>query len=440
MPLTFDEARHLLSRTGFGGTPDEIRGLIAMDRAAAVSQILNVPSNKTQTAPPRWVHRLPPLPRERRQWSERDRRAFREERKEESLELKGWWYREMIASRSPLLERMTLFWHNHFTSSLQKVKWPPYLYWQNLLLRLHALGSFRDLLIAIAKNPAMILYLDTQTNRKDHPNENFARELFELFTLGEGHYTERDIKEAARAFSGWHIDHRTGAFRIDLFQHDDGKKLVFGKSGAFDGDDIIALTIEQPQTARYVVEKLWREFISDQPDPVEVDRLAALFRAERYEIVPLLRALLLTDHFWRPEQRGALIKSPVELMVGTIRLFGLPLDDPLPLIRYGRKLGQDLFDPPNVKGWSGGTRWITSSTLLERTQLLHRSLRGHETGHAASMKGMQNGSESGWLTTEPIDVVQAVLLPLPPVYPSAPADERAQSVLQFVSDPVYQLK
>ncbi|MBX3237280.1 MAG: DUF1800 domain-containing protein [Nitrospiraceae bacterium] len=440
MPLSFDEARHLLSRTGFGATPDEIRRLMPLDRAAAVAHILAVPSTKAHTPPPTWIHRLPPLPRDRKYWSEMDKRAFREERKLEGLELKGWWYRELRATKSPILERMTLFWHNHFTSSLHKVKWPGFLYWQNVLLRLHALGSFGDMLKAIAKNPAMVLYLDTQTNRKDHPNENFSRELFELFTLGEGHYTERDIKEAARAFSGWHVDHRTGAFRVDPIQHDDGRKLVFGKSGAFEGDDILALTLDDPQTARHLVVKLWREFVSEEPAAAEVERLATLFTQERYEITPVLRAIFLNERFWIPEERGAMIKSPVELMVGTAKLFGLPDDDPLPFIRYGRRLGQDLFDPPNVKGWPGGARWITATTLLVRTQLLHRSIRGHELGHPMTMGELGHGIGSTWQAVEPIDVVQATLLPLPPVSPLSADEERAQSVVHLVTDPVYQLK
>ena len=216
MSLTFDEARHFLSRTAFGGTPEEIRRVMQLDRAAAVAQALAIPTNKAQTTPPAWIHRLPPLPKVRKHWGEAQRKTFREGLKADEQELKAWWYRELLTSLCPLLERMTLWWHNHFTSSLHKVKWPPFLYQQNVLLRLYALGSFRTLLTTIARNPAMLLYLDTQSNRKEHPNENFARELFERFTLGEGHYTEQDIKEAARAFTGWHLDCHTGAFRVDL--------------------------------------------------------------------------------------------------------------------------------------------------------------------------------------------------------------------------------
>lgn len=219
------------------------------------------------TPPPGWINRPPPTPERRKHLSQEEKQALREERKEEALELKEWWYREMMATPSPLTERMTLFWHNHFTSSLHKVKWPPFLYWQNLLFRKDALGSFRDLLFGTAKDPAMIRYLDTGSNHKDRPNENYARELFELFTLGEGHYTEQDIKQAARAFTGWHIDPQTGRFRFNPYQHDEGVKQVFGKTGNFSGDDILSLTLNSPHVAIYIVQKLWREFVSDEPVP-----------------------------------------------------------------------------------------------------------------------------------------------------------------------------
>lgn len=440
MSLTFDEARHFLSRISFGGTPEDIRLLMALDRPTAVAQTLVIPTNKAQTPPPPWIHRLPPPPKARKHWSVTERKAFHDELKTQGHELKSWWYRELMTTRHPLLERMTLFWHNHFTSSLHKVRWPPFLYRQNVLLRLHALGSFRTLLHAIAKDPAMVLYLDTQTNHKEHPNENFARELFELFTLGEGHYTEQDIKQAARAFTGWHLDLRTGAFRMELRHHDDGRKEVFGKLGSFEGDDVLSLTLEQPQVARYLVRKLWREFISDEPDPVEVDRLADSFRRKNYEIAGLLNEMFLTPHFWAPENRGVLIKSPVELIVGTTRLFNLPIEDTLQHIGYAHRLGQDLFDPPNVKGWPGGTRWITTSTLLDRTHMLHRAIRGHETGHAHGMGDMSRAQGAAWLATEPIDIVQATLLPLAPVQPLVAEEDRGQTVHQFVLDPVYQLK
>ena len=440
MTLTFDEARHFLSRTGFGGNPDEIRRFMMLDRRAAVAQVLAIPANRPRTPPPAWIHQLPPLHRARSRCNERERTLFQEQLKVQGQELKAWWYRELITTPSPLLERMTLFWHNHFTSSLHKVRWPAFLHQQNVLLRLYAMGSFRMLLHAMAKNPAMLLYLDTQTNRKEHPNENFARELFELFTLGEGQYHEQDIKEAARAFAGWHLDLRTGAFRIDLRHFDDGQKILFGKTGRFEGDDVLSLTLEQPQVARYLAGKLWREFVSDEPEQDELARLAEAFRRNNYEIGTLLRDLFLTPQFWAPENRGVLIKSPVELLVGTTRLFNLPIEDSMHLIGVARRIGQDLFDPPNVKGWPGGTRWITTSTLLDRNQVLHRMIRGHERGHPQGMDEMTQAQGMNWLHTESLDLVQATLFPFEPVQPVTQDVDRGQVIHQLVLDPVYQLK
>jgi uncharacterized protein (DUF1800 family) len=337
---------------------------------------------------------------------------------------------------------MTLFWHNHFTSSVKKVKWPALLYRQNVLLRRHALGSFRDLLFQVAKDPAMMLYLDTQTNHKNHPNENFARELFELFTLGEGHYTEEDIKEAARAFTGWHAALRDGGrFVFNRRQHDAGLKRVLGRTGAFGGDDVLAIALDQPACATHLTTKLWREFVSDQPEPREVERLASIFRAGGYQIALLLRALLTSPEFWAPENRGVLVKSPVELIVGTLRLFQMPIKDTEVLAKYGKRLGQDLFDPPNVKGWPGGTRWITSATLLARWQLLQRGLRGLEAGghiHHGTGTDMMHGP--AWIAELGVDQLQTVVTAIPPVNPLPDTDDRWRMAHHLVMDPVYQLK
>ncbi len=450
MAMTFQEARHLLARTGFGGTPADIREWARLDRETAVTKLLGEALRHAHTPPPHWVTTLPPPPAQHRHMPTEQKKAFREARQREGLELKRWWYREMLTTSSPLTERMTLFWHNHFTSSLQKVHWPPFLYRQNVLLRAHALGSFRELVVGTAKDPAMIRYLDTQSNHLRHPNENYARELFELFTLGEGHYTEQDIKEAARAFTGWHLDPRTGSFRLNAKQHDTGLKSVFGKRGPFSGEEILDLTLSLPQVATHIVRKLWREFVSDEPDESEVTRLAEGFRSHRYQLMPLLTALFTSPAFWAPEHRGGLVKSPVELMVGTARLFGLPVHDPILLVRAGRQLGQDLFDPPTVKGWPGGTRWITSATLLDRWHILQRTIRGHELGGRPepamgtsdrSMAASDHAHGSGaWLSTDTEVVVQHTLLPIDPMYPTIPGEERWEFVRHLVMDPTYQLK
>lgn len=442
MTLSFQDARHLLARAGFGGDPTEIRRLMTMDREGAVESLLTGTTQQAITSPPQIVLTAMPLPQGMKGLSLEQRKAFKQERKEEALELKGWWYQEMLATPSPLTERMTLFWHNHFTSSFKKVKWPVLLYRQNVLLRRYAVGSFRDLLFQVAKDPAMILYLDTQTNHKDRPNENFARELFELFTLGEGHYSEDDIKETARAFTGWHVAlHHGGEFGFRRHQHDAGVKRVLGKTGAFGGDDILAIALEQPACAMHIAAKLWREFVSDQPDPREVERLAGIFRASGYQIKPLLRRLFTSSQFWAPENRGVLVKSPVELIVGTIRLFQLPIKETDVLAKYGKRLGQDLFDPPNVKGWPGGTRWITSATLLSRWQLLQRGLRGSEMGghmHHGNGTGMMHGP--AWLAEESVETVQAVLTAIPPANPLSETADRWRMARELAMDPAYQLK
>jgi len=218
----------------------------------------------------------------------------------------------------------------------------------------------------------MLIYLDGLRSVARQPNENFARELLELFTLGEGHYSEADIKNAARAFTGWSIDRETGRFVDHLQQHDGGEKTFLGQTGNFNGDDIIAIVLRQPRTAETIVEKLWREFVSLKPDPVEVKRLAAIFRNGGYEMKPLMRALLLSPAFRDPANRGALIKSPVELIVGTVHVLGLPVPEKTGLVRMMAGLGQSPFDPPNVKGWPGGEAWITTNTLLLRQQFLRR--------------------------------------------------------------------
>ena len=291
---------------------------------------------------------------------------------EEGRELRNWWIEEMLATDQPLVERMVLFWHNHFTSSLQKTRYPSSLYWQNGLFRAQAFGNFATLLKLVARDPAMFIYLDGVRNVARQPNENFARELLELFTLGEGHYSEADIKAAARAFTGWSIERDTGHFVFREPQHDGAEKSFLGQTGRFGGEDILAILLRHPRTAETIVEKLWREFVSLKPDTVEIKRLAASFRDSGYQIKPLMRALFLSASFRDPANRGALIKSPVDLIVGTVHVLGLPVPEKTQLARMMQGLGQNLFNPPNVKGWSGGESWITAYTLLQRQQLLRR--------------------------------------------------------------------
>ncbi|MEO8143694.1 MAG: DUF1800 domain-containing protein [Betaproteobacteria bacterium] len=455
------EARHLLARTGFGARIEEIEAYSRLSREDGVERLLGGVRTVARTPAPDSVNVWTP-PYQIRQMSSEDRKLFMREQAERALELKSWWLSEMLGTDSPLTERMTLFWHNHFTSSLQKVRSSRLMYRQNSLLRKHALGSYAELLHAVSKDPAMLVYLDSATSRRGQPNENFAREAMELFTLGEGHYGERDIKEAARAFTGWSIDRESGDFMWRAFAHDDGAKTVLGRSGNFRGEDVIAILLDQSATAGFVVGKLWREFVSPQPDPVALERIAASFRRSGYQIRTALLELLLSDAFWAPETRGALIKSPVDLVIGTLRQFDIAIADPLPFALLLRNLGQDLFSPPNVKGWPGGNAWITSQTLLARKQFLERLMRVDDTrmalGRAEQAMDPQKPmarramramidiqfSAGDWVRPfrDPGSQVsmQSALLATAPAGDNSRAAQGTELLRALISDPVYQLK
>jgi uncharacterized protein (DUF1800 family) len=448
-----EDARHLLNRTGFEAQLREIDEFARLTRREAVDRLLAGVHPEARTPPPAWVNEWTD-PRVVRAMGDEERKAFVRLQIERALELKAWWLAEMLATRSPLTERMTLFWHNHFTSSLQKVRSPPLMYRQNVLLRRHALGNFGELLHAVSRDPAMIVYLDSATNRRGQPNENFARELMELFTLGEGKYEEQDIKEAARAFTGWSIELETGEFRFRPRQHDEGAKQVLGRT-VRTGDEVLDVLLAQPATAEYLAARLWREFVSPRPQPEELARVAAAFRGSGYDVRAAMRALLLTPAFWAPENRGALIKSPADLVVGTMRQLRIEVSDPLPFVFLMRALGQDLLAPPNVKGWPGGEAWINSTTLLARKQFLERLLRVEETRMLMqkNMDTLKPGarrlmqaiadlhfSARDWMA--PFEgretLVPVVLLAGNPA--GSPSGSGLEYLRALVADPVYQLK
>lgn len=445
--LDMRDARHLLVRSGFAATPKGIEALVGLSRAEAASSLLAGAGDTAVTPPPAWhADWTPPRPE---QMSAAERLVLRDTRLAQAGELKAWWLSEMRASPTPLTEVMTLFWHNHFTSGFAKVRAPALLYRQNVLLRRHALGNFATLLRAIARDPAMLLYLDNARSRKEAPNENFARELLELFTLGEGNYTEGDLKEVARAFTGWSVDPASGAFRFRPSWHDGGEKQILGRRGAFGGEDVIDLLLSRPETAELIVTELWRQFISEMPDPAQVARLAAVFRGANYEMKPLLAALFTAPVFWAEETRGRLIKSPVDLVVGTLRLFELPVQRTRDLAWLTRRLGQDLFDPPDVKGWPGGTAWITGATLLDRQTFIARI-----TGAGESEGRMQAGGTGNrravffdrWVAALPArwqdaGALTGLVLAVPPVDTQV-LDRRASGALlrSLLADPAYHLK
>lgn len=371
--LTYEEARHLVSRTGFGANPVEVKRLLPLDRTKAVDLLLGEVGAVAGTPPPAWVHDKKPGYWDQANWTAEQRNAFTQVRRSEVRQLKAWWLTEMVVTPTPLTERMVLFWHNHFTSGFEGINWSHMLYDQNAMFREHALGSYRSLVGRVIRDPMMLRYLDNVNNRRGRPNENFARELLELFTLGEGNYTEGDIREVARAFSGWTLDRaKNYTFLVSTGQHDAGQKTVLGKTGRFDGQSVVDIILERDEAARLVVTKLWREFVSDMPEEREVARLAKVFRDSGLQLKPLLRAMLVSDAFWADANRTTLIKSPIDVVVGTIRTFDLPIADLDSLPQMTKRLGQDVFDPPNVKGWPGGTLWITPHTLLVRRQTIDR--------------------------------------------------------------------
>lgn len=380
--LTFEDARHLLGRTSFAAQPNEIAELAKLTRSEAVDRLLDLTRRKATYPAPEWTAKYervfrPEMTQDERQALQRREQVVR------GLELRTWWLAEMLSTPTPFTEKMTLFWHNHFATSQQKVRVAYPMYRQNVLFRQHAFGNFGVLLREISKDPAMLVYLDGAQNRRGMPNENFAREVMELFTLGEGNYSERDIKEVARAFTGWSIDLDAGEFRFRRMQHDDGEKTIFGQTGKFNGDDVVTLLLRHEKTAEFIVRKLWAEFVSDTVDPSderEIKRIAAIFRESGYEMKPTMRALLLSPSFWQQKNRATLVKSPIELVVGSLRQFRVEVEDPAPFAVITRQLGQDLFGPPNVKGWPGGEAWLTTTTLLARKGFLNRLFRADEMG------------------------------------------------------------
>jgi uncharacterized protein (DUF1800 family) len=387
---TIFEAAHLLNRAGFGGSPSEIKAFHALGRVKAVDSLI-APTEPIDAFPvPAWCTEERALAEWRARQEQRKslrqtmrtlspeaadmakREAQKEAQKEDrqrALEAQGWWFRRMLKTQAPLREKMTLFWHDHFATSIQKVKQPVLLVRQNELFRTNAFGSFKDLTQAILMDPAMLLYLDTQSSKKGMPNENFAREVMELFTLGEGNYTEQDIREAARAFTGYDLSRMNGKVTHDKRRWDSSDKTVFGKTGPFEGKDVINLIFEKKEAARFMAKKLWEFFVYDNPSETALDALADSFQKGGYQTDPLLREIFLSREFYVEASIRSQIKSPIQYLVALLKQ--LEIDSPpagFP-ITAEQQLGQVLFMPPNVAGWDWGQAWINTNTLLTRYNL-----------------------------------------------------------------------
>ena len=283
----------------------------------------------------------------------------------ETQRIAYWWSNRMLVSPRPLEEKMTLFWHNHFATSETKVRDYRKLLLQNKTFRKHATGNFRKLLVATAKDPAMLYFLDAGQNVKGSPNENFAREIMELFTLGVGNYEEKDIREAARAFTGWNTDDLT--FVVDIKKHDDGIKTVLSRTGNFSGEEVIDILLEQEAASKFIVRKIYKEFVNENINEKLVDKYAKILREENYEFKPLLKTIFMSKDFYSDKNIGSHIKSPVELVISTYNKLGIQDIPGIPDFNYvTRSMGQRLFWPPTVAGWAGGKSWITPALLMER--------------------------------------------------------------------------
>lgn len=367
--LSLMEAAHLARRAGFSATLPQVEQLQqAQSRAEAVALIME--QTPSLLPLPDWQQTLF---RAGRGASQEERQQQRRARRLASGELKFWWFQQMLNNSAPLQERMMLFWSNHFTSSLEKVKEPALMLQQHMTLRQHAMGSFRDMLRAMLQDPAMLLYLDNATSRRESPNENFARELLELFTLGEGHYSEVDIKELARALTGATVNRRTGGYQFRRRFHDSGSKTIFAQTAAFTPDDVADLILSQPQVGTFIADKLWRYFVAQAPSGATLEALGQAFVASDFAISELLEAIFNHDDFW--QSMGNQIKSPMELMVGTLQALDAPVPNRNQVVSLARQMGQDLFDPPNVKGWPGGLAWYTTATLPARDGFVRSLLR-----------------------------------------------------------------
>ena len=293
------------------------------------------------------------------------RKMIREKNRDDIKSLNLSWIKTMVGSNAQLREKMAFFWHGHFASRNINI-----FYQQQMLdiIRQNALGSFRELLHQVSKSAAMLNFLNAQQNKKDHPNENFAREVMELFTMGRGNYTENDVKEAARSFTGWGANLK-GEFVFRRFQHDDGNKIVLGKSGNFNGEDVLDILLDQKQTAKFISQKIYRFFVNDNLDNEKVNWLAERFYKSDYNISKLMEDIFTSDWFYDEKNIGAKIKSPIELVVGLQRILPMQLQNEEALLLIQRVLGQLLFYPPNVAGWPGGKSWIDSSTLMVRMRI-----------------------------------------------------------------------
>ena len=402
---------HLFRRAGFGATQNELTAASVKSPAQVADELLDAPET------PGFQTTMKSLS---------DAALATGNVKQ----LSAWWAYRMLATPAQMLEKTTLFWHGHFATSAEKVTDGELMLTQNQLLRSFAFGDFSKLLLEISRDAAMLVYLDSSTNRKAHPNENYAREIMELFCLGEGHYSETDIRELARCFTGWEI--RRGEFRFNRYQHDTGKKTILGESGEFGGEDGVRIVLEQKSAPEFIAGKLVRFFVMDEPVPSAelIAPLAKELRNSGMNIRTVLRRIFTSNLFYSEFSVGRKVRSPVELVIGLLRCLEGSTNS-FELAEAMQTLGQGLLYPPSVKGWDGGRTWINSSTLLGRSNLVRSLITNEKTRFGkASLKEYLATQH----VTNPrpiIDHLELLLFAVP--VPEA-AKERVESLMKSHGD------
>jgi len=362
-PWSHQLAAHLFRRAGFGGNSKQIDEAVNRDPSDVVSDWVSPGAHADFQ-------------------NESDLFAKTILAANDPKQLSAWWTYVLLRTPNPLLEKTTLFWHGHFATSAAKVEDADAMYNQNRLFRQFAMGDFAKLTHAISRDPAMLIYLDSVTNRKANPNENYARELMELFCLGEGNYSEKDIQELARCFTGWEI--RRGKFHFNRYQHDTGTKEILGQQGEFPASESVDIVLRQAAAPRFIVRKLIRYFVFDEPNASDelVDPLAKELREHDWNIGHIVERILTSQLFFSKHAISRKVRSPIDLVVGLLRT----LEGSGNAYQLGEdlnQLGQGLFYPPNVKGWDGGRSWINSATLLGRANVIGRVIRDEKSRFAA---------------------------------------------------------
>lgn len=356
--LSESDALHLLRRTTFAPSKQDVARAMGMTTTQAVNALF---SGNTNPTPPSWANINP----DTEQFSNPQARITEYYRR--YYELQEWWFDQMVKSSFSIVEKMTFFWHNHFCSDYLKVYYPQYMFQQNALFRQYAWGNFRDLTKAVIADPAMLVYLDNVQSIKGNPNENFSRELLELFTLGVNNYTEQDVVEASRALTGWRINGLKGEFRQQLW--DPGDKTFLGQKGTWNADDIVRLIMANEHCAKFIATKLYKYFVYEVPDSTIVNQLAGLIVQNNFDLKPVLTALLSSAHFFDAQLRGAIIKSPLEFMISLPREFGVTDVPASYAITMMTQQTLELLNPPTVEGWKGYHLWINTNTYPLRQRI-----------------------------------------------------------------------